>query len=106
MRPQFGVESRLVWMLRRAHHGAVEGNTAAFIDAVGAPDLLRSTFERVEASGALMALTVGRRVHSTADAGALEVLIDGSGVRVSAFCPARAGDGSNGDAIGARDATP
>ncbi len=74
-------------VLTLPHHGSVVSNTDAFIAAVGAPHLVRSTFERAENSTALAALSAGRALYSTADVGAVEVLIGAGGVQVRGFRP-------------------
>jgi competence protein ComEC len=67
------------------HHGAVEGNTGAFLERVGASVLVRSTFVRASDSDRLYEVTGDRTVYSTADAGAIEILLDGSEIRVAGY---------------------
>jgi competence protein ComEC len=66
------------------HHGAVVASTADFIAAVGAEVLIRSTNEPLARTDeALLRLVRGRRYHSTADAGAVEVRLGPAGVSVT-----------------------
>jgi competence protein ComEC len=66
-------------VLMLPHHGAVEDNTAAFIDHVEADLLVRSSFVTMADSPRLREATAGRTVFNTADVGAVEIVLDGRG---------------------------
>jgi len=72
-------------VLMLPHHGAVEANTRAFLEAVGARILVRSSFVPMSDSPALRALAGEAAVYNTADVGAVEVRLDSGGVRASGF---------------------
>jgi competence protein ComEC len=68
------------------HHGGVEPSTHAFIDAVGASTLIRSSHEpRVETFNGLYEMAGATPVYNTADVGAVQVVIDREGVHVSSM---------------------
>jgi len=73
------------------HHGAVEPTTRAFVAAVGADVLVRSTFVPTAESAALQIEIGTARLFNTADHGAIEVLLDGHGVRARGLGPESAG---------------
>ncbi|MCO6436224.1 MAG: ComEC/Rec2 family competence protein [Phycisphaerae bacterium] len=74
-------------VLMLPHHGGVQANTGAFIDAVGANLLIRSHYQSWEdTDNGLKNLTGGRRVFSTADVGAVQITIRPDGqLGVSTF---------------------
>ena len=66
------------------HHGAVQPNSKSFVDAVGATVLVRSSREPMAETSDGLWQAVGRRpIYNTADYGAVEIVIDADGVRVS-----------------------
>lgn len=72
------------------HHGSVRPSTRAFLEAVGARYLIRSTFERNEVTfNGLLDLIGDRTLFNTADVGAVTVTVDRDGPRVQGFCSTR-----------------
>ncbi len=70
------------------HHGSVRPSSAAFISAVRPSQVIRSSNQRMdETTSALPELVGAIPLHNTADAGAIEIVVDRSGVRVSALSP-------------------
>ena len=75
------------------HHGGVRPSTAAFIKAVGAATLIRSSHRQSQLGGRrssdtgseLTAAANGTPIFNTADAGAVRVAIDAGGVQVDSF---------------------
>ncbi|MCA9252486.1 MAG: ComEC/Rec2 family competence protein [Phycisphaerales bacterium] len=67
------------------HHGAIEENTAAFIQAVNPTTLVRSTFVKNEDSPALKQAAADIPIFNTADLGAIKITIRNSAISVSAF---------------------
>ncbi|UCC31520.1 MAG: ComEC/Rec2 family competence protein [Phycisphaerales bacterium] len=66
------------------HHGSVEPTSKAFVDAVGARALIRSSHQRMdETFNGLQAVVGTTPLFNTADLGAVRVVIDETGVRVA-----------------------
>lgn len=66
------------------HHGAVRAATRSFIHSVSPRILIRSSGERMtETQGDLQDIIGGIPLYNTGDLGAIEVVIDRAGVRVS-----------------------
>ena len=66
------------------HHGSVRPSTKEFLDAVGAGVLIRSSGQRMaDTFNGLQEAAGVTQIYNTADVGAVEVVIDQSGVRVS-----------------------
>ncbi len=66
------------------HHGGVESSSKAFIAAVGARVLVRSSHEpRAETLNGLYEIAGKTPIFNTADVGAVEIVIDKDGVEVS-----------------------
>jgi len=72
-------------LLALPHHGAVVANTRAFLAAVGAGVLVRSSFTPMAESAGLRAAVGATPVFNTADVGAVEATLDARGVRVSGY---------------------
>jgi len=66
------------------HHGGVESSSKAFIDAVGAATLIRSSDQsKVETFNGLYEVAGNTPVYNTADVGAVRITIDRTGVEVA-----------------------
>lgn len=63
------------------HHGAVVPSTPAFLRAVGAEVLIRSSFVPTDPRGSLEQLIGPASLFNTADDGAIEITLDGGAVR-------------------------
>jgi competence protein ComEC len=75
------------------HHGSVRKSTAQFIRAVGPSAAIRSSGERMDQTrSGLNALVGDIPLYNTADVGAVEVILDDDGVRVSALRGRRPAD--------------
>jgi competence protein ComEC len=75
------------------HHGSVRKSTAQFIRAVGPGAAIRSSGERMDQTRSGLAAIVGDvSLYNTADVGAVEVILDDDGVRVSALRGRRPAD--------------
>jgi len=75
------------------HHGSVRKSTAQFIRAVGPSAAIRSSGERMDQTrSGLNALVGDIPLYNTADVGAVEVVLDDAGVRVSALRARRPAD--------------
>lgn len=67
------------------HHGSVRSSSQAFVDAVGAEAVIRSSHARMAETFNGLQAVVGRTpLFNTADVGAVRVVIDGDGIEVSA----------------------
>jgi len=66
------------------HHGAVERNTAAFIEATDSRYLIRSSNVPGDGSPKLMRIIGDRRLFDTADCGAVQIRVSERGLRVTA----------------------
>lgn len=70
------------------HHGGVRPSTEAFVDAVGAGVLIRSSHQPMtETLNGLQALVGGAALFNTADVGAVRVTIAADGITVSTMRP-------------------
>jgi len=68
------------------HHGGVTSSTAAFLDAVDADVLIRSSHQPMTKTyNGLANIITGRTLFNTADNGAIRVTIDRTGVHVAPF---------------------
>ncbi len=67
------------------HHGAVESNTAAFIEAVCPTHIVRSSFVKNEDSPTLGRIVGSTPIHNTADHGAIQIKIRNGETYVSPF---------------------
>ncbi len=75
-------------VLALPHHGDVEPSTRAFLDAVSANFLIRSTHQRhKETKNGLWQLVDQNEVFSTAEVGAVTVIISESGIHISSHLP-------------------
>jgi competence protein ComEC len=75
------------------HHGSVRKSTAPFIRAVGPGAAIRSSGERMDQTrSGLNALVGDIPLYNTADVGAVEVVLDDDGVRVSTLRAGRPAD--------------
>jgi len=73
-------------VLLAPHHGSVRSSSGAFYAAVGATTIIRSSRERTrETINGLVELTEGTTLLNTADVGAVEVIMDGTGVQAHGF---------------------
>ncbi len=65
------------------HHGGIVRTTRAFVDAVAPRHVIRSTSRSRGAEGERLAALLGRRtIHSTADRGAITIVITDDGIRL------------------------
>lgn len=68
------------------HHGGVERSSKAFLEAVAPSAVIRSSHERMEETyNGLQEVVGAMPLHNTADVGAVGVVIDAEGVRVSSM---------------------
>ncbi len=68
------------------HHGSVRSSSKAFVDAVGARVVIRSSHERMEETfNGLQAVVGTIPLYNTADVGAVRVVIDQEGVCISSI---------------------
>jgi beta-lactamase superfamily II metal-dependent hydrolase len=66
------------------HHGGVEQNSKAFLEAVSPGAVIRSSHECMdETFNGLQALVGNIPLYNTADTGAVQVVIDQAGVSIS-----------------------
>ncbi len=73
-------------VLLAPHHGSVRRSSADFFKAVGAATVIRSSGERMaETINGLAKITADAVLWNTADVGAVEVVIDSTGVRAEGF---------------------
>jgi competence protein ComEC len=75
-------------VLMLPHHGSVAPTLPAFVSAVDPEIFIRSSGERMtETFTGLQVIVGGTPLYNTADDGAVQVVIDGSGVHVSSMNP-------------------
>lgn len=73
------------------HHGSVRASTEAFLDAVGADVLIRSSHRRMaDTDNGLRRLVGSAALLNTADVGAIRIVFDKGGVDVRALGPSDA----------------
>jgi competence protein ComEC len=66
------------------HHGSVRSSTASFIEKVGAAVLVRSSGQpTAQTMNGLPEIIGERELYNTADVGAVEIVLDGDGIRIS-----------------------
>lgn len=73
-------------MLVLPHHGGVQSSTQAFIEAVNADVLIRSSHDQLDRTYNGLPNIIGdRQLYNTADHGAIRVDIDASGVTTTPY---------------------